>query len=191
MELLLVLAMIVVVVAMTVPALALPLDNHRLRRGADQIRASWAHARAHAMEHGRTYVFRYEPGTDVFSVEPWLSGDDYLESDESLTLGIQAGGPESAVQSELSAKPDRLPDNVVFVASETMADLRAEMVASASSQQATAAQLSPPIFFYPDGTTSTARLIVANQRERFVTLTLRGLTGVVEVTGLQVKEELQ
>ncbi len=173
------------------PALALPLDNHRLRRGADQVRARWAQARAKAMEHGRTYVFRYEPGTDTFAVEPWMSGDDYLESNELQTLGVSATGESLAAQSTLTAKPDRLPENVVFLASETTADIRASLVASASSDQAAAAQAAPPIFFYPDGTTSTARLILGNQRDRFVTLTMRGLTGVVEVTGLQQRVEWQ
>jgi Tfp pilus assembly protein FimT len=183
--------MVVVVVSLTIPALSQPLDNHRLRRGADQVRARWAQARAKAMEHGRTYVFRYEAGSDVFSVEPWLSGDDYLESDQLLALGTDATGNGLADQTALAAKPDKLPDNVVFVASETTADIRAELVASASTEQAAAAQASPPIFFYPDGTTSTARLMLANQRNRFVTLTLRGLTGVVEVSGLQISEEVQ
>jgi prepilin-type N-terminal cleavage/methylation domain-containing protein len=190
-ELLLVLAMVCVVVALTMPALALPLDNHRLRRGADQIRARWAQARASAMEHGRTYVFRYEPASDAFSVEPWMSGDDYLESDQLVTLGVTAGGDGLAEQTALAAKLDRLPDNIVFLASETTADIRAALVANSSSAQAATAQTNAPIFFYPDGTTSTARLIIANQRDRFVTLTMRGLTGVVEVSGLQIREELQ
>ena len=51
--------------------------------------------------------------------------------------------------------------------------------------------MSAPIFFYPDGTSSTARLFVKNQRERYVKLTLRGLTGVVYVSGLLSGEQLE
>ena len=190
-EMLLVLAVLVVVVSFTMPALALPLENHRLRRGADQIRARWAQARAQAMEHGRTYVFRHDPGADTFMVEPWMSGDDYLESDQLLTLGVDAAGGSLAVQSTFTATPDKLPDNVTFLASETTADIRAALVVSSSSEQTAASQVTPPIFFYPDGTTSTARLILGNQQGRIVTLTMRGLTGVVEVSGLLRREELQ
>ena len=185
------LAIVVLMVGLTIPALALPLDNQRLRRGADQVRAQWAKARANAMEHGRTYVFRYEAGTDTFAVEPWLSGDDYLESDQLLSLGMDATGNGNVAPNMLAARPQKLPENVVFLASETTADIRAQLVATANPDQAAVAQANPPIFFYPDGTTSTARIMIANQRERYVMLTMRGLTGVVEVTGLQNRGELQ
>lgn len=190
-EMLLVLALVVTIVTLTMPALATPLNNHRLRSGADQVRAEWAKARTLAMEHGRTYVFRYSPGTDTFSVAPWLTADDYLESDELSSLGIDASGESLALDASLAAEVETLPENVVFVASETTADLRAETLVTANPNEAATVQETPPIFFYPDGTTSTAKLVLANQQGRFVNLTMRGLTGVVHVSGLLIAEELE
>jgi hypothetical protein len=40
---------------------------------------------------------------------------------------------------------------------------------------------SQPIFFYPDGTTSSVRLWLRNKDGRMIELYLRGLTGVVKV----------
>jgi len=41
---------------------------------------------------------------------------------------------------------------------------------------------SEPIFFYPDGTTSNAQLLLKNKQGRMVELFLRGLTGIVTVS---------
>jgi hypothetical protein len=60
----------------------------------------------------------------------------------------------------------------------------------ANPDQAATVQLTPPVFFYPDGTTSTARLVRGNQRGRCVTVTMRGLTGVVQVSELHTQEEV-
>lgn len=194
-ELMLVMALLVAITALTIPTLSGPLDNHRLRQGADQVRSSWVRARATAMEKGRTYVFTYSLGAGEFTLVPWLSGDDYLESDQLTSLGIEADGDSLALAASMAPKTERLPENVYFLGSQTAADMRAEVLAmstpdAAAGIQAAEGPASPPIFFYPDGTTSTARLVVANQRGRCVTVTLRGLTGVVHVSGLQSQNEL-
>lgn len=189
-ELMLVLAVLVVVTALTIPALSGPLDNHRLRRAGDQVRAAWAKARAEAMRTGRTHVFRFAPGTGNFTVEPWYSGDDYLESDELTTLTGAENFNTASLAGETSSKPETLPENVRFVGSETTLDLRAQLLAAADPEQASVDQLTPPIFFYANGSTSTARILLVNLQERYVTLTLRGLTGVAQVSGVQSKAEV-
>ena len=47
-----------------------------------------------------------------------------------------------------------------------------------------------PIFFFPDGTTSTATLTVANDRQQAIEITLRGLTGLARVGNPQVIDAL-
>jgi prepilin-type N-terminal cleavage/methylation domain-containing protein len=202
-EMMLVLAVMVAVTALALPALSSTLDNQRLRRAADQVRASWVKARTQAMEKGRTYVFRYTPGTTGYSVEPWLTADDYLESDQLISLGIDAGGDSLALQASLGPQTRELPENVTVAASETAFDMRADLLAattmppagpsattlsmgmSLSASPGMAELAAPPIFFYPDGTTSTARLVLINHRQRAVTISLRGLTGTVLVGDLQ------
>jgi len=198
-EILLVLAVLVVIGAMVMPTVSGPLQNHRLRKGADQIRAEWAKTRAKAMETGRTYVFRYEPQGSGYLIEPWYSDEDYLESSQVGLAGSAAG---SAVMPSLALTPSassaamkRLPDEITFAASDGPTDVR-DLIATQSPeaiqlQNAAAAEnLSAPIFFYPDGTSSTTRLVIMNEKPRYVKLTLRGLTGVVYVSEPLTAERL-
>jgi Tfp pilus assembly protein FimT len=183
----LVLSLLVAVTALAYPALSGPLESNRLRQSGDLVRASWLRARTKAMEKGRTYVFRYTPGTGNYTVEPWLTADDYLESDELVSMGTTSSGESLAAVSAPRVKA--LPDRITFVASETTLDMRAEMLGLANPDQAATVQVTPPVFFYPDGSTSTARLVLINSRGRCVTITMRGLTGMVKVSEVQTQNE--
>lgn len=188
----LVLALLVIVAALTYPAISGPLDNNRLRYSADQIRASWARARTKAMESGRTYVFRCQPAGSNYVIEPWINNDDLLESDLVTQGGMALGeSAQDMAAVPLGPKVEVLPENILFMASEIVAENRSQLLA-ATADSATEADSSwsPPIFFYPDGTSSTARLVLMNQRDRYVLLTLRGLTGVVTTRGLLTQDEL-
>jgi hypothetical protein len=87
------------------------------------------------------------------------------------------------------AQDGHLPKNIRFAGGQTTADSRAQVAASNDTTTATAtdAQLAwaDPIFFYPDGTTSTAVVRLQNQYDRMIELSLRGLTGVAIVGPLQ------
>ena len=178
------------------PSVDRPLENHRLRKSADQIRAEWAKARAKAMETGRTYVFRYQPDADGYQVEPWYSDEDYLESSQ-LTgaggLGTPIATPTPLISNQAgTAVMKHLPEDMVFVASDTTQEAREQLaVQGTDALQNQDASMSQPIFFYPDGTSSTARLFVKNPRERYVKLSLRGLTGVVYVSDLLSREQIE
>jgi hypothetical protein len=85
---------------------------------------------------------------------------------------------------------EELPESVSFVASETEADVRDAMLVDDQSDLTSLGQWSSPVFFYADGTTSTARLLLANSRQLHIVVTLRGLTGVSQVSDLLSPEEL-
>lgn len=191
-ELLLVMALIVTVAAVAMPNVGRSLDNSRLRSGGEQVRVAWAKARVRAMETGRTYAFRFEPSGDSYSVEPWMSQDDYLESSQLTGSGMMAsaGTMNNATLAE-PAKQDTLPEGVLFSQVQTTEDMRDLMSAQTTGLPQANAQtsetgvpLSSPIFFYPDGTTSTARLHLTNARNDLMEITMRGLTGVVYVKDL-------
>jgi hypothetical protein len=188
----LVLALLVIVAALAYPSVTGPLDNNRLRYSANQVRASWAQARVKAMESGRTYVFRCQPETGSYVIEPWINNDDLLESDLVTQGGVAVGeSVQEASAILLGPKVETLPEGVSFMASEIVSDTRSQVLAAtADSATESDASWSVPIFFYPDGTSSTARLIVMNQRDRYVLLTLRGLTGSATTQGLLTQEEL-
>ena len=67
----------------------------------------------------------------------------------------------------------RLPQEIVFESGE-VASVPQLAGAAASSDGG----WSPPITFYPDGTTTDAAVIIANADGQRVRVTLRGLTGI-------------
>jgi len=189
-EILLTLSIIVALAALAWPALEWTLTRQRLLKAADQIRAEWCGARVDAMESGQNYVFRYMPQGDQFQIRPQVTE---VTGEENLFGDVLADAPGVVVptgQSGETSSP-KLPEGVVFLAGETAADTRAAMALSQGDQTAALASgWSSPILFYPDGTTSTARLVLKNQRDRCIELNLRGLTGTVTVGEICMVEEL-
>ena len=94
-EILLVVALIAILAAMTVPGLieAIYGDRTRLQAAADQITGQWSSMRARAIMEGRPYRFSVEPGTGNFHVAPDGSGyggdNNGYVVDDSLPRGIQ------------------------------------------------------------------------------------------------------
>ncbi len=203
MEIMLVLAVLVVIAAMSIPALEGPMENHRLRVSGDTVRVQWSHARILAMETGRTYVFKYQPELPNFKIEPWYMEDDYLESDVVMGFGggTMAGasrvsspdGISTLTSNTASSKTElgELPEGVMFVGSEMELDDRSAFLSVTATGAEDDALWSSPIFFYPDGTSSTARILMMNGRSRYLMVSVRGLTGVVHVSNLLTIEEIQ
>lgn len=184
-ELMLVLGLLVIISALALPSATQPLESYRLRKSGDLIRAEWAKARAKAMETGRTYVFRHEPEAGGYYIEPWYSDEDYLESSTLTGMGVApVAAPTTGLFSQSAPTTTKhLPEEIVFVASETTQDAREQLaVQGTDALQNQDTSMSSPIFFYPDGTSSTANLLVKNARGRYIKLALRGLTGVVYVS---------
>ena len=169
-EVLLVMAILVAVGAVAAPIFQQSFEVERLRKGADTLRTAWAKARVQAMSTGQTQVFQFEYSKNQFVVGPWESGADPTEA-TSATIAVQ--------------RPGKLPDKILFYAAEKMADARASGGAEEGG-----AQLAPQIFFYPDGTTSTAQVLLSNGKDRFVKVLLRGLTGVPRVRDMVSADEL-
>jgi prepilin-type N-terminal cleavage/methylation domain-containing protein len=161
-ELLLALSVLALAAALAWPELRLPLDNVRLQRSADLVRAELAQARVKAMTSGETHALRYALGTGEYKLERWQGPDAELET-------ADAGSAVSTV----SAAPLLLPEGVLFVDGSLEVDTRAAQTA-APAGSGTAAT----ILFYPDGSTSNASLLLENSHGRRIAIELRGLTGV-------------
>jgi len=191
MEMMLVLAVLVGVAAMVWPALQGPLDDQRLLKSADLIRAQWTKARVKAMKDGRLYVFRYVLASDEYGVEPWGGEVDAVEASLGAATESSAAPPMTTEEKPrpLGIAGRRLPDGIQFFSGETQADARSAEVAVDESAASSSAGGPPPIVFYPDGSTSDASVLLTNER-CFVQVALRGLTGMVRVSELISSEEL-
>ena len=85
------------------------------------------------------------------------------------------------VEPMLAKAATELPEGVIFLAGETLSDNRSSEIDAALAQQlARETVWSPPILFYPDGTTSDARVVLANKKRQVIEVTLRGITGMAQ-----------
>ena len=179
-EVLLTLCLLVVIASLVWPVLDKPFANQRLRKSADRVRVHWCAARVDAMDTGEVYVFRCAIGGNRYRIDRCAG----------LMATADALDAEGAKQPAMTGRPAVtkrvLPNGVNFVSAAIEADSRATMLGVgndlASTASATAANWSEPIIFYPDGTTSTAKLVMKNKHGRKVRLSLHGLTGVVRVS---------
>jgi len=181
-EVMLTMCLLVILAAMAWPALEKPFAGMRLRKAADQIRAEWTTARVEAMNSGQTYLFRYALNEDRFRVEGYSPEQAQGYSAFGTTLGETGQGLRNTGTAP-GAREDILPEGVTFVAGETAVDTRAALIAAEMEQSGTGeAGWSDPILFYPDGTTSTVRLVLKNPDDRYVEVQLRGFTGVITIS---------
>jgi type II secretory pathway pseudopilin PulG len=173
-EVALVLAIIVVMVALSYPSLEGMYATYRLQASADAIRARWAEARSQAVNEGRPYRFAvaWERGNYRFAPD----SPEFWRGDESP-------GGDNPPGSFLIVK-DSLPRGVRFTAGE----------AAGSSSPSAPDEMSVPtsddapsswtniVTFLPDGTASDDVEIVLQARSaRPLVLRLRALTGTVSV----------
>ncbi len=194
MELMLVLAVIVVVTAMTAPALYRPLQNYKLKKGADHVRAIMGKAQLRAIKSGQVQAMLFLPGSGDLLVQTHTTDQDIIEFSPQSVAGMQPA-TTIAPMATLSPLAEKLPEGVTFVVSQTTGDLRDQLTQQSSLQGAAMdstmlASAGIPLMFYPDGTSTTARLILTNGLDAFVVLDLRGLTGVAQVSDLLRAEEL-
>lgn len=198
-ELLLVLGVLVIVAAMAAPAMFGVWETQKLRDAGDLVRADWGRARIKAMKSGRIHVFQYVADTGEYRIEPWYSDtDDDQSIDEIAPSGDMALTSASATGSSLgggdpAATTRLLPEGISFVSCRTALDVRGQASGNSganANSAAGAADGAQPVMFYPDGTTSTTELVLGNTRERYLVLSMRGLTGVARASEILAAEEL-
>ena len=217
MEMLLVMALMVIVASLAAPAFRRPMENFRLRKAGDAIRIAFTRARIRAMKSGQTHLFRYQVGGNGYTVELWRADDAYLEAgmevdvNETAPLGNLSGAQGSQGDANvdldvfMSGVQEELPEGVRFHGGLIEADMRAAMLDETSSNGAGPglnanpglaggdgqSSWSQPILFYPDGTTSDAKVLLVNRNTVFVRIDLRGLTGVAKSSAVLDQNQLE
>lgn len=183
-ELMLVLAIMVVVAAFVLPTFKGPLANQKLLKAGDSLRAEWNRTRIRAMKSGRIQVFRAQIGTDNYTVQTWYAeNDDVSSTNDSMKFGTAAPTPESDLTNRT------LAEGIQFSAGDSTSDGRAATV----EQQLGGGDSiwTRPILFYPDGTCSTAKFVLGDERQQYyVVVSLRGITGIAQMSDLVTAQEV-
>lgn len=177
-ELTLVLALLAALAVAAWPALEGSLDNLRLRRAADQIRAAWAAARNDAVARGEIVAFRCQAGSGEFVIEPFEFGTQRAvgavpRSDAVDLVDRRAASRSQTPPTDPLAR--HLPAGVVV-------DRAAGAAASAQRPAATGpnrpARDAATLLFFPDGSASDGRLTLVDQRGWRIHLALRAVTAM-------------
>jgi hypothetical protein len=189
MEMLLVLAILVVLAAAAAPALRGTMQDVKLRSAADTVRTEWTRAHVKAMKTGRIQVFRYELGGSKYAIQPWIAGDDALESSGQSATGFASAAPEEEADQGIGSE---LPEGTMFIGGDTRMESRSLSIEqSVMDSTRFEAEWSRPILFYPDGSATDAFVLIANEREVGLRVDLRGMTGSAAVGELTAIEDLQ
>ena len=179
-ELLLVLSLLVIGFAMSWPVLQGTWDDLRLRKGADQVRTVLSKARLTAVTSGQIHLFRFRLGGDQYRVSTWSGADAALD----------ATTPSDATRDGYAYAPQlrQLPKDITFVAAPIQANEN-DLSADESELSRETDGWSSPIMFYPDGTSTDARLTLRGINGRYVAIQLRGLIGTVRTGEVTAGED--
>jgi prepilin-type N-terminal cleavage/methylation domain-containing protein len=169
-ELTVVLMVIVVLAAMTFPALTGTQGEYRVQAAADTVKGAWASARTYAMEHGRAYRFAIVPGKGNYRIAPdspayWSGGGSPSGEEGELATIIEAALPTGCLFS---------PPETVVDSSSITDDSSLPLDGVGPESWVTLA------VFLPDGTArEDAQILVQARAARAILLELRSLTGAV------------
>lgn len=189
-EMIIVTAVVVSLVALSIPAMQTSLGTGELGDAAKRVRLHLAKARLRAIESGELYQFRYRPGGRRFQIGPGPSQGDregglsFVSSSAPLPAAAgdgygSGGGPKMADQ----PLEDELPDGTRFDDPQPAHRTPDELPSfdPGSTARLDNQRWSKPIVFYPNGRTSNARIQILGRRDTHVELRLRGITGTVKV----------
>jgi type II secretory pathway pseudopilin PulG len=178
-EMVLVLAMIAVVAAMTWPPLVQFVSRNELEGATVGVRHEIQGARIKAIERAITYQFRYEPGGHFYAVLPY----DPPELASTPVQGATSGPGGSKVKPP-PAKLSKLPATCKFVLKPGQTTERIpqkQLSLLTSNEPLAGVSWSVPILFFVDGSADNATLFVQDLKQEHQKLTLRGMTGGVDI----------
>lgn len=166
-EIIIVVALMVTVAALAVPAMSDFFGSQKLAKAADKVRTEMGRARVSAIRTGDIYAFYFAPEMTSYTVAPFNESFQ-----ERINPQERRGQDERG--SDFNFYEERLPRGITFAAADSPSDAR---VAQAMVENDVNLSTMRPILFYPDGTSQNATIILRNDRQELYKVTLRGLTG--------------
>jgi Tfp pilus assembly protein FimT len=192
-ELLLVLAILVAILGIAIPTFESMVGSRRLGQSIDKLRNEIMEGRVTAMRTGQAQVIRMTLQGKVYSLSPWLGGNEQQDASAGATI-LQSGqavktvavaGGGSATEGLATSDGKELYEGVTFSAVETVVDSRNSLAIqqaggtapTTGSSQGDGSGLSSPILLYPDGSCTTAQILLVDDKGRRMAIQLRGVTG--------------
>jgi Tfp pilus assembly protein FimT len=162
---LLVLAIIVVIVAIAVPAIQGTISSQSLVKAGDRVRTAMGQARVQAIRSGDVHAVFFARGGSEFQVAPFNNAGQLQSNRNNQQLPFASDYSDT-----------QLPRGIRFAAGELAVNSRD----SEARAEAGGSNGLESILFYPDGTSQNARLVLQNEVGSLVAVELRGLTGVAK-----------
>ena len=193
-EVILVLIILVVLGAIAFPTLDSMIYGRRLLQSTERLQNELHEARVEAMRTGQVQVFRAMINGNSYSIGPWLSGNEDSDASAGATVmnagGLVktdrvAGGTVGLSSGQLGGDAKQLAGDVQFLGIETLVDARNALELQKTGEvppiggvgTAVSGGISSPLLIYPDGSSTTAQIVLADSRGRRMALQLRGVTG--------------
>ncbi|MDG2468660.1 MAG: prepilin-type N-terminal cleavage/methylation domain-containing protein [Pirellulaceae bacterium] len=172
-EILLVVAVIAILSALSLPLWSVMLESEKVSRGADILRAELGRTRVNAIREGEEYVFCYVLETGQFWNEPLAASTQFSIS-----------GVGDSPTDKLSLPPvNQLPEGVLFSAGEAQESIRS----MAAEEEEGSGDDCERVIFFPDGTAQTSGIVISNQFGDVIQVTVRGITGSTSASGFLVE----
>lgn len=193
-ELILILVILATIAGFALPTLDSMVTSRRLIQSVERLQNELLEARVEAMKTGQAQVFRATIHGSNYTITPWLSGQEDSDASAGATV-MSAGGTVKTERTENggvaasaedgSGSSKNLETDVLFLGVETLVDARnaleiqksGEAVPIAGVGTASSGGLSSPLLLYPDGSTTTGQIILADARGRRMAIQIRGITG--------------
>ena len=194
-ELLLVLAIMVAVAGIAIPTFDSMIGSRRLGDSIEKLKNAIMAGRVTAMRTGQAQVMRMTLQGKDYSIAPWLGGNEaqdasagatLMQSGQAMKTQAVAGGGSVSTLADTSGGGKQLSEGVVFTAVETLVDSRNALAiqqaggtvpTTGGSSQGDGSGLSSPLLLYPDGSCTTAQIILADGKGRRMAIQIRGVTG--------------
>jgi len=177
-ELMVVMTILVMLAALTAPAFVRQYHEAKLRAAARDIVSLMQYARSQAVVEGTTY--RLNVGGDRL----WVSYyDTETEQDPNRRDATQpAFVPDESVLGASRALPEGIVIRELQLGDESLAQLSDEALETLDSQRSQLNEEGTPyISFTPSGTTDGARILLENEYESRLVVTLDAITGRTQV----------
>jgi prepilin-type N-terminal cleavage/methylation domain-containing protein len=189
-ELVLVLSIIVMVSALAIPTYQAYISSREIAGSAGRLELEIRKARLEAIRTGQIQKMEVKIGGREVSLQPWLSADDSASASGGATVVTQVGQVITTDANGMAVSSNGVPattwsvgQSVTFENAQIFTDVRS-VVQTGTMTSGPVGDVSSPIFFYPDGSSSTARIVLTNTRGRRIAVEVRGVTGATTIVEL-------